>query len=452
MSINSTTVDNFLAILKYEGPLNQTTAANLPVTVLDAVVSTYASSPKATIPSDLKTYTWSINVPDGGKIVDVDVALDITHPNDSDLMVWLVSPSGRRIQLINRVGGTGDNFKGTILDDEATVSIAQGPVPFTGRFRPAERLSDFDGETVQGLWKLEISDRVKSNRGTLNSWSLTITRGVGPAALMAAGAPAVASTSTLTAGRIEPLLAEALRRWEAAGVDTSALHGVDVRIADLGGNTLGLASGNTIWLDDNAAGWGWFVDPTPRSDSEFRAVGDQGEQNRIDLLSVLTHEIGHLLGHDHAEGGAMAETLAAGIRVIPEDHTQDNPQAQKGGATALTVPFTFTGGGLAPGWSQYTSDANRDLFLGTFTQTDDPVSYPVTLTYQTANGSADGSDYTAASGSLTFQPGKTRKTITITVKTDRLRESDETFFIDFTSLTPDVLGGVRGRGTILNDD
>ena len=29
--------------------------------------------------------------------------------------------------------------------------------------------------------------------------------------------------------------------------------------------------------DDNAAGWGWFVDPTPRDDSEFTTPGDLGE-------------------------------------------------------------------------------------------------------------------------------------------------------------------------------
>src|SRR5262249_6451497 len=59
---------------------------------------------------------------------------------------------------------------------------------------------------------------------------------------------------------VRSLLTEALARWARAGVNTSALYDIDVRIANLGGTTLGLASGHTIWLDDNAAGWGWFVD------------------------------------------------------------------------------------------------------------------------------------------------------------------------------------------------
>ena len=37
----------------------------------------------------------------------------------------------------------------------------------------------------------------------------------------------------------------------------------------------------------------------------------------MDLLSVLMHEIGHLLGCGHDEGGVMQETLSAGERLTP---------------------------------------------------------------------------------------------------------------------------------------
>jgi hypothetical protein len=86
---------------------------------------------------------------------------------------------------------------------------------------------------------------------------------------------------SLHASQAQPLLAEALARWQAAGIDTSALHGIDVRVADLGGLTLGKAAGNVIRLDDNAAGW--FVDRTPHDDSEFTTPGGQGEPGRMDL-------------------------------------------------------------------------------------------------------------------------------------------------------------------------
>lgn len=38
---------------------------------------------------------------------------------------------------------------------------------------------------------------------------------------------------------------------------------------------------------------------TPRDDREFTTPGDQGEQNRMDLLRVLMHEMGHVKGLDH---------------------------------------------------------------------------------------------------------------------------------------------------------
>jgi ELWxxDGT repeat protein len=137
--------------------------------------------------------------------------------------------------------------------------------------------------------------------------------------LTAAALPAKPKTQTLAATQAQPLLTEAIHRWQIAGVHTSGLGNVQIQIANLGGRTLGLAdeAHHTIWLDNNAAGWGWFIDPTPRDDSEFTTPGNQGEQNRMDLLTVLEHEIGHLLDYQHKASGLMHETLIAGTRLAP---------------------------------------------------------------------------------------------------------------------------------------
>lgn len=122
-------------------------------------------------------------------ITDVDVHLNISHTFNTDLDVFLVSPSGTRVELFTDVGANSDNFHGTILDDEAVEIvleddeevevpklISEGTGPFTGRYRPEGMLSDFDGEDPTGVWTLEIYDDAQFNpQGILNSWSLTIT-------------------------------------------------------------------------------------------------------------------------------------------------------------------------------------------------------------------------------------------------------------------------------------
>src|SRR5262245_35137749 len=152
--------------------------------------------------------------------------------------------------------------------------------------------------------------------------------------LMAAFAPKTTVHRSLRNNQVQPLLNEAIARWQAVGADTSALGNIDVRVANLGGLTLGQAANAVITLDDNAAGWGWYVDRTAHSDSEFTRRGNQGEKNHMDLLTVLTHEVGHLLGYDHAAGGVMQETLNAGVRRTL-GATDSTATDQSGGAPTL---------------------------------------------------------------------------------------------------------------------
>jgi hypothetical protein len=68
---------------------------------------------------------------------------------------------------------------------------------------------------------------------------------------------------------------------------------------------------------------------------------------------------------------------------------------------------------------------------------------PVTVGYSTSNGSATaGNDYESANGTLTFAPGETTKTVTVTVNGDRLSESDESLYV--------VLSGASGNAMITN--
>ena len=71
------------------------------------------------------------------------------------------------------------------------------------------------------------------------------------------------------------------------------------------------------------------------------------------------------------------------------------------------------------------------------------------------NGTAktSGGDYIARTGTLTFAPDETTKTITVEVKGDNRKEANETFYLDLFGLSSNaLLIDGRGVGTILNDD
>jgi len=134
----------------------------------------YPSSDTPIAIPDPGTVNSSINVPDGLTIDDVNLTLDITHSWDEDLDVYLISPQGTRVELFTDVGGSGDNFTNTTLDDECATPISSGTAPFTGCYQPEGSLSDFDGEDSSGVWTLELSDDFGADAGTLEAWSLEL--------------------------------------------------------------------------------------------------------------------------------------------------------------------------------------------------------------------------------------------------------------------------------------
>ncbi|HET9671520.1 MAG TPA: Calx-beta domain-containing protein [Actinomycetota bacterium] len=77
----------------------------------------------------------------------------------------------------------------------------------------------------------------------------------------------------------------------------------------------------------------------------------------------------------------------------------------------------------------------------------------VTVQWTTQDDTAvAGSDYTSASGILTFAPGDTSETATVTVHGDVVAELDETFAVVLTAPTNAALGDDRTFGSILDDE
>lgn len=137
----------------------------------------------------------------------------------------------------------------------------------------------------------------------------------------------------LTEDQLSSVVDAAVTRVESNSLNQSAVSQFDdvtVEIVDLPGNLLGLADdgARTIQIDVDAAGYGWFVDTTPMDNEEFVATVSSHERSalpggaaagRVDLLTVVMHELGHLLGHADDDGHSLMEsTLPTGTRRLAD--------------------------------------------------------------------------------------------------------------------------------------
>lgn len=99
-------------------------------------------------------------------------------------------------------------------------------------------------------------------------------------------------------------------------------------------------------------------------------------------------------------------------------------------------------------------EGNTGTVNAVFTVTLSAVSgQTVSVNYATADGTATQSvDYTAISGTITFTPGQTTRTLSVPVLGDVVPETDETFFVNLSGAVNATIADNQGLGTITNDD
>jgi hypothetical protein len=140
--------------------------------------------------------------------------------------------------------------------------------------------------------------------------------------------PAVGETA-LTMSEVDSELGAAIDRLAAMlsldAATIAELWAAKIQIGDLPDNGLGLTIGDTITISPDAAGWGWFIDPNPHSDSTFAVMTANGlaatpgsaASGEMDLLTVEMHELAHLVGYQDTSSGLMSEYLTPGTRLAP---------------------------------------------------------------------------------------------------------------------------------------
>lgn len=136
----------------------------------------------------------------------------------------------------------------------------------------------------------------------------------------------------LTAAELQPVVTEAKTLLSALGLNPqqqAALDAAQTFITALPPGFLGTTSGEYVYLDATADGWGWYVGWAPYENSfapsggEWRAVAGSPAAGHIDLLTVVTHELGHVIGLEDVSnldqpGNVMDVLLSAGERRLPQ--------------------------------------------------------------------------------------------------------------------------------------
>ncbi len=330
-------------------------------------------------------------------IADLDVQVDISIPDAGLLTLTLVSPGGTRIPLSGVMGFLGPNFEDTIFDDEAATPIESGSPPFSGSYQPNSPLSVLDGTSSLGTWTLEVGDNW-FDFGTLNAWSLSI----------------IAHPPRVTISDV------ALSEGDSGTSEAVFTISLSNVVSDPVTVDFATANGTATAGSDYVA----------RSGTLTFAPGEQTKTVSVTVLGDSTDEPTEDFFLDLANVSNATLTDPRGMATIYNDEAR----------------LSINDVGLVEGNSG-TATANFVVSLATAS------NQTVSVSYATANVTANsGSDYTSTSGTLTFLPGETSKSIAVTVNGDVQNELAETWVVNLTNQVHAVLSDSQGVGTITNDD
>ncbi len=106
------------------------------------------------------------------------VAINITHSWPPDLNISIISPSGKRAILASHVGNGIDNFgdpqsplcsKAVKFTYSSCTAIQDAIPPLMDEYLPVEDINEiFNGELINGIWKIAICDKALGDVGSLN--------------------------------------------------------------------------------------------------------------------------------------------------------------------------------------------------------------------------------------------------------------------------------------------
>jgi hypothetical protein len=283
------------------------------------------------------TSTWTLD-PTTGLITSAQ-SIDPTDGGNDTITV------GNGNDII--IGGSGTNSI-TAQTGNSIIIGGNGALTFTGgSLSTAETIDPADSSSstiTAGAGQNVILGGSGSNTITAGAGNDIIVGNNGEITYSAPGVLSSVLSTDVVLGVVygEPVVVEAEAIWkQVLGPDAARLailNGITVQVGDLPAGMLGATVGDAIYIDSDAAGWGWFIDPTAAGNAEFKAtsiagvltaIPGSGASGHMDLLSTVLHEMGNAMG-------------------FPEDTGQDvTGKVLEPGTRRLPVPESAAGAGVA---------------------------------------------------------------------------------------------------------
>ncbi|MEX1027434.1 MAG: hypothetical protein WD049_05430, partial [Candidatus Paceibacterota bacterium] len=213
-------------------------------------------------------------------------------------------------------------FGDIVSGDDVAIRSTRSDVNLHGDITAVDRIDVWAGGTIN------VDGTLDAGGGVYLHPSPGAT-GNGRQNMLAFGVPTELSDAEhVSEDALAAIVAEAIARWsvtslaQESGID---LGSTPVQIIDLPGQILGQAREGRVLIDQDAAGYGWFIDATPADDVEFLAIEGEGLRaetgiaaGSMDLLTVVMHEFGHILGLRDLGPGTHDGDLMVGILELGE--------------------------------------------------------------------------------------------------------------------------------------
>jgi ELWxxDGT repeat protein len=432
------------------GTTNATFTVTLnPVSGRQVAVAYAAANGTAIAPGDYTASSGTLTFPAGSttRTFSVPVVGDVLDEDDETFLVTLTSPVNATL--------ADDQGVGTITDDDPLPALAVGDVTVaegnsgTTNATFTVTLAPVSGRQVTVAYATANGTATAPGDYTATSGTLTF--------------PAGTTTRTISVPVVGDTLDEpdeaflvnlsapvngTLGDGQGAGTITDddlppalSIGDLSVTEGDTGSApaslaiTLSAASGFTITVPfstaDGTATAG--TDYTAATGTLTFAPGTTSQNVSVPVLGDTLDELNETVLVNL--GTPLNATIADGQGVLTINDNDPTP-----GLTVADLAFT-------EGNSGGTTNASVTVTLSAAS------GLQVSVGYATANGTATApADFTAVSGTLTFAPGTTTKTITVPVVGDLLDEADETFLVNLSAPVNAVLADGSATVTITDDD